>query len=135
VLSSGVAPFELRIFAVILCRHRNRDLHHGLLGVRRFDLLEQAVRRAGADKVLFGSDGPWLHPGLELQKIRLLNLGAQEAALVLGGNVPRLIGRVRTSPLARQRPPAAPVISLGEVTDPWAAAMSRNPANAAPLRC
>ena len=26
----------------------------------------QAVRRAGPDRLLFGSDGPWLHPGLEL---------------------------------------------------------------------
>ncbi len=32
-------------------------------GVRRFDLLQQAVQRAGAHKILFGSDGPWLHPG------------------------------------------------------------------------
>jgi predicted TIM-barrel fold metal-dependent hydrolase len=31
-------------------------------GVRRFDLLVEAVRRGGAHKVLFGSDGPWLHP-------------------------------------------------------------------------
>jgi hypothetical protein len=61
--------------------------------VRRFDLLEQAVRRAGAHKVLFGSDGPWLHPGVELEKIRLLRLGAGDEALVLGGNLLRLIGR------------------------------------------
>src|SRR5262249_38111355 len=30
-------------------------------GVRRFDYLVQAVDRAGAGKLLFGSDGPWLH--------------------------------------------------------------------------
>ena len=44
-------------------------------GVRRFDYLVQAMRRAGADRLVFGSDGPWLHPGLELEKIRLLGLG------------------------------------------------------------
>ena len=32
-------------------------------GVRYFDVLADAVRRAGPDKVLFGSDGPFLHPG------------------------------------------------------------------------
>ncbi|GAB4413020.1 MAG: hypothetical protein OHK0039_19500 [Bacteroidia bacterium] len=32
-------------------------------GARRFDILEEAVKRAGAGKFLFGSDGPWLHPG------------------------------------------------------------------------
>jgi hypothetical protein len=30
VLSFGVAPFELLVFALTLCRHRNRDLRHGL---------------------------------------------------------------------------------------------------------
>ena len=33
MLSFGVAPFELLAFAVTLCRHRNRDLYHGLLRV------------------------------------------------------------------------------------------------------
>ena len=39
-------------------------------GVRRFGYLLQAVRRAGAAKLIFGSDGPWLHPGLEMHKVR-----------------------------------------------------------------
>ena len=30
-LNSGVAPFELPVFAVTLCRHRNRNLYDGLL--------------------------------------------------------------------------------------------------------
>ena len=73
-----------------LVRHNN--IHTDSSGVRRFDLLEQAVRRAGPHKVLFGSDGPWLHPALELEKIRLLRLPGQDEALVLGGNFLRLIG-------------------------------------------
>ncbi|MEA3213163.1 MAG: uncharacterized protein QOE70_6220 [Chthoniobacter sp.] len=60
-------------------------------GVRRFDYLVEAIRRAGARKLLFGSDGPWLHPGLELHKIRLLGLSPTDEALVLGGNARRLI--------------------------------------------
>jgi hypothetical protein len=35
VLNSVVASFELLVFALILCRHRNRDLRHGLLGLVR----------------------------------------------------------------------------------------------------
>jgi predicted TIM-barrel fold metal-dependent hydrolase len=62
-------------------------------GVRRFDLLERAVDRAGPHKVLFGSDGPWLHPGLELAKIRLLGLDPEAESLVLGGNFLRLTRR------------------------------------------
>lgn len=60
-------------------------------GVRRFDLLKEAIERAGPSKVLFGSDGPWLHPGVELAKVRALRLGTQAEALVLGRNLLRLI--------------------------------------------
>ena len=60
-------------------------------GVRRFDYLVRAVARAGPRRVIFGSDGPWLHPGLELQKIRLLGLSRRDEALVLGGNARRLL--------------------------------------------
>jgi hypothetical protein len=60
-------------------------------GVKRFDYVAEAVKRGGASKVLFGSDGPWLHPALELQKIRLLGLPASQEALILGGNIHRLI--------------------------------------------
>jgi predicted TIM-barrel fold metal-dependent hydrolase len=65
-------------------------------GVRRFDYIVQAVKRAGARKILFGTDGPWLHPGLELHKIRLLGLLPDAEALIVGGNALRLMrtGRV-----------------------------------------
>ena len=75
-----------------LVRHSN--IHADTAGVRRFDLLEQAVQRAGASKLLFGSDGPWLHPAVELAKVRLLGLAPDDEALVLGGNLLRLTGRV-----------------------------------------
>jgi len=61
-------------------------------GVRRFDYLVQAIRRAGARKLVFGSDGPYLHPGLELHKIRLLGLPRDQESMVLGGTLLRLIG-------------------------------------------
>lgn len=59
-------------------------------------LFERYLRRAAAAGIthsaLFGSDGPWLHPGLELTKIRALRLSPTDEALVLGGNFLRLIG-------------------------------------------
>jgi uncharacterized protein len=64
-------------------------------GVRRFDYIVQAVKRAGPHKIIFGSDGPWLHPGVEIEKIRLLGLPPYEAALILGGNAFRLLTQVR----------------------------------------
>ena len=65
-------------------------------GVRQFDYLIEAIKRGGARKVLFGSDGPWLHPGLELHKIRLLGLPKDMEQLVLGGNFLALLRQART---------------------------------------
>jgi predicted TIM-barrel fold metal-dependent hydrolase len=64
-------------------------------GVRRFDYIVEAIKRAGAQKVLFGSDGPWLHPGLEMHKIRILRLPREKEALILGGNALRLLNQAR----------------------------------------
>jgi uncharacterized protein len=72
-----------------LVRHPN--VYADTAGVRRFDYIVQAIKRAGVRKILFGSDGPWLHPGLELQKIRLLRLPPDNESLILGGNILRLI--------------------------------------------
>jgi hypothetical protein len=72
---------------------RYPNIYADTSAVRQFDYLVQAVRLAGARKLLFGSDGPWTHPGLELHKIKLLGLPADQQALVLGGNVLRLLRR------------------------------------------
>ncbi|MCI0488059.1 MAG: amidohydrolase family protein [Blastocatellia bacterium] len=74
-----------------LARHPN--VFADTAGVRRFDLLEEAVKRAGSRKLLFGSDGPWLHPGLELAKIRALGLSKPDERLVMGGNFLRLTSK------------------------------------------
>ena len=73
-----------------LTRHPN--IYTDTSGVRRFDILEEAVKRAGPSKVLFGSDGPWLHPGVELEKVRALHLTPAAEGLILGGNWLRLAG-------------------------------------------
>jgi predicted TIM-barrel fold metal-dependent hydrolase len=82
------------------------NLHADTSGVRLFELLDEAVRRAGARKLLFGSDGPWLHPGVELAKVRLLRLAPEDERLVLGGNWERLFG-ARVKPSRAAAPAAA----------------------------
>jgi predicted TIM-barrel fold metal-dependent hydrolase len=85
-----------------LSRHPN--IYADTSGVRRFDVLEEAVKRAGPEKILFGSDGPWLHPGVELAKVMLLGLSAADQALVLGGNLLRLIRPSATRPQVANLP-------------------------------
>ncbi len=86
---------------------RHPNVYADTSGVRRFDLLAQALRRAGAHKILFGSDGPWLHPALELAKVRLLHLPPADEALVLGGNLLRIAPRVVNAAGAAARGAAA----------------------------
>ena len=74
---------------------RHPNIYTDTSGVRRFDLLEQAVKRAGPRKILFGSDGPWLHPGVEMSKILALRLNAAGRRQVLGENLLRLIAPAR----------------------------------------
>lgn len=100
-----------------LVRHPN--IFTDTAGVRRFDYLVEAIRRAGPGKVLYGTDGPWLHPGLELTKIRLLGLSPADEDLVLGGNFRRLHARVRKVPSAMILNRAATLPRPAPV-DPWA---------------
>ncbi len=67
-------------------------------GVRYFDALVLAVRRGGPGKLIFGSDGPQPHPGVELHKVRQLCLpprrkpwppGARSCACWARGSQPR----------------------------------------------
>jgi uncharacterized protein len=73
-----------------LVRHDN--VFTDTSGVRRFDLLQHCYRRAGPTKIIFGSDGPWLHPGVELSKIYCLKAPAAATERMLSGNILDLLG-------------------------------------------
>jgi predicted TIM-barrel fold metal-dependent hydrolase len=90
-------------------------------GVRRFDILAQAARRAGAGKILFGSDGPWLHPGVELAKVRALGFPEREERKVLAGNILRLMRGAgeRSQPVRPWALPAAAAPPAEAARDPW----------------
>jgi predicted TIM-barrel fold metal-dependent hydrolase len=76
---------------VIYQLRRYPNVYADTSGVRRFDYLVEAVHQAGPHKILFGSDGPWLHPGLELHKIKLLGLEPRAESLITGANARRLV--------------------------------------------
>jgi predicted TIM-barrel fold metal-dependent hydrolase len=80
-------------FIDLLVRHKN--VFTDCSGVKRFDLFKMAYERAGAHKILYGSDGPWLHPGAELSKIYYLNASPAEERMMLSGNFLRLTRQAR----------------------------------------
>ncbi len=78
-----------REFITVLERRPN--IFCDLSGVRRFDVITEALERGGSHKILFGSDGPWLHPGVELEKIRALPLDEMERENIFSRNFLKLI--------------------------------------------
>jgi predicted TIM-barrel fold metal-dependent hydrolase len=68
-----------------------------LSGVALEAKIGEAVRRLGAGKLIWGTDGPYAHPDLvgfargELDKIRRLPIPQAEKEDVLGGNIARLL--------------------------------------------
>jgi len=71
-------------------------------GVRYFDLLVDVINRAGPSKLLFGTDGPFLHPGVELAKIRALGMAPAAFDMVVRRNILRLLGPPRRTVTASQ---------------------------------
>ena len=54
----------------------------------------EAVRRLGAARVMFASDGPGCRPRLEVEKVRQAGLAAAEMELVMAGNILALLDGV-----------------------------------------
>ncbi|MFZ0529116.1 MAG: amidohydrolase family protein, partial [Propionicimonas sp.] len=97
--------------AIIDKLRNHRNLFVDSSGIQYFDLLVDVVRHGGPDRLIFGSDGPFLHPGVELSKIRLLGLAPEHFTLVTSGTIQHLLGPV-TSP-RRARPAADPAGGAG----------------------
>ncbi|RBL91165.1 amidohydrolase family protein [Chitinophaga flava] len=102
-LSSFADDWRAQIaFIPMLERHAN--IYTDSSGVRRFDLLAMAYQRAGAHKILFGTDGPWLHPAVELQKIFALTSHTKSLQMMLADNFLRLISKVRNKEFEHSPP-------------------------------
>lgn len=57
--------------------------------------IREAVERIGAERVIYGSDGPVCSPPLEVEKVRLAGLDPAAERLVLGESALRLLEAVR----------------------------------------
>lgn len=54
--------------------------------------IARAVRRVGADRVIYGSDMPFGLPEIEMMKVRVCEITEEEKEMVLGANVKRILG-------------------------------------------
>ena len=84
----GYFHVEAAIDAAV--RHGNIYLETSAMPYPAF--IAMAVDRVGADRVLFGSDGPGCNPKLELDKIRTKRLEPEVEARLLGYNAVTLLG-------------------------------------------
>ncbi len=73
-------------------RYENVYFDTSSVGVHEW--LEQAVKEGLTHKMIFGSDGPVLHCGVELARVKYLNLSADAEAMVLAGNILKLLGEI-----------------------------------------
>jgi len=57
--------------------------------------VEAFVAAGGAERVLFGTDLPFLHPACDLSQIVHAQIVESDKALILGGNMARILGEDR----------------------------------------
>jgi len=81
----------VRLHTMWLAR-RYPNVYFDTSSVMDFEALEMAVKEDLCHKMIFGSDGPVLHCGVELARIQYLDLTDAQREMVLGGNIARLIG-------------------------------------------
>jgi predicted TIM-barrel fold metal-dependent hydrolase len=80
-----------RVAEVLVGRDVYLDTAYTLGHLPDEDFVEM-VGAHGADKVLFGSDGPWADQAVEVGRLRATGLDEHELALLLGGNAERILG-------------------------------------------
>ncbi len=94
-------PQVLLDTAIALCGHKTSDLTW-LDDTQAVEM----IRAVGAERVLFGSDYPWVDPAGDVERIRSLALTTEEKRLILGQNAARVLGRglrPTNAPVARGR--------------------------------
>jgi uncharacterized protein len=55
------------------------------------DEIAWMVGEVGAERVIFGTDSPWIDPRFLLGKVAFADLDDKAARLVMGGNIIRLL--------------------------------------------
>jgi predicted TIM-barrel fold metal-dependent hydrolase len=75
----------------------HKKVYLDLSGVELVAKIDDAVKRVGAGKLIWGTDGPYENPDLvtfarnELDKVRKLRISQEEKDDILGGNIAKLL--------------------------------------------
>ena len=87
----GDSPKEVQARCELAAKHANLYLDLSGHGVQRMGVLDLAVRCAGPERVLFGSDYTINDPAAVIATIRASYLDDRTKELILGGNTLRLL--------------------------------------------
>lgn len=61
-------------------------------GILPDDQFVALARKHGVEKIMFGTDGPWTNPEVEIAHLRSMGFTAEELEGILGGNAARMLG-------------------------------------------
>lgn len=77
--------------AAIAVAEEHPNLYLGTSQMLFFRKYREAVARVGANRILFGSDAPVIHPKPEFERVRVAALGAENERLIFGGNIAKFL--------------------------------------------
>ncbi len=77
--------------ALLAAKHAP-NLYLATTAVPEPEFIKNAVKALGAERILFGSNGPTMPPDIQIEIIRRAKLSPEAEALVLGGNAARIYG-------------------------------------------
>lgn len=80
--------------ATLWLAERYDNVYFDTSSVLLHEWLERVVEEGLCEKMIFGSDGPGCHCGVELARVRALGLSMEDEERVLYGNIARLIGEL-----------------------------------------
>ncbi len=67
------------------------NIYLGTTDIKNCQRIERAVEQLGAERIISGSDSPYIGPQIEQDKINSLAISNAAKALILGGNIERLL--------------------------------------------
>jgi len=78
------APLEVK-------KSRLKNVFFDISATREFWAIESGLRLLGADRFIFGSDYPVMHPQVALEIINVLDIPMKDKEFILSGNLSRLL--------------------------------------------